>query len=99
MNGHERAEVLAAEIDRIFDEIRREPSVLAAERMCPYRLYWAACEAAEAARILETHHRKAGLTPENLEALERYGRIYERASLMLLEHFPYPHAQPPPPEL
>jgi intein/homing endonuclease len=58
----------------------------------------AAKESAEAARILETHRRKAGLTPEGLEALERYGRIYERASLILLEHFAYPHAQPPPPE-
>jgi len=98
MNAHERAEALCAELDRILQEIRRDPT-FPAEHRCPCRLYWAACEAAEAGRILETHRRKAGLTPEELEALERYGKIYERASLMLLELFPYPHAQPPPSEL
>lgn len=63
--------------------------------MCPCRLHRVACEAAEAARILETHRCKAQLTPEEVETLERYEGVYERASLILLEHFPYPHAQPP----
>jgi hypothetical protein len=97
MYGLERAEVLAAEVDRIFEEPRRAPTAPAAETMCPCRLYWVACEAAEAAeaaRILETHRRKARLTPEGLEALERYERIYERASLMLLEHSPIPTPSP-----
>ncbi len=91
MSGHERAEILAAELDRVLEKVRRDPP-FAAEAVCPYRLYRAACEAAEAARILETHRRKAGLTPEQVDALERYEMIYERANLILLEHFPYPHA-------
>jgi hypothetical protein len=97
MSGHERAEILVAELDRVLEEVRRDPP-FAAETVCPRRLHRAACEAAEAARILETHRRKAGLTPEEVVTLERYGMIHERANLMLLEHFPYPHAQPPPPE-
>jgi hypothetical protein len=88
MYALERAKILAAELDRILEEVRRAPSITAAETMRPCRLYWAACEAAEAARILETHRRRMELAPEEFEALERYGRIYERASLILLEHFP-----------
>lgn len=97
MSGHERAEILVAELDRVLEEVRRNPPV-GATTVCPCRLRRAACEAAEAARILEAHRRKAGLTPEEVETLERYGMIHDRAHLMLLEHFPYPHAQPPPPE-
>ncbi len=98
MYALERAKILAVELDRILEEVRCAPSITAAKTMRPCRLYWAACEAAEAARILETHRRRMELAPEEFEALERYKRIYERASLILLEHFPYPHAQPPPPE-
>lgn len=97
MSGHKRAEILVAELDRILEEVRRDPP-FAAETVCPCRLHRAACEAAEAARILEIHRRNAGLAPEGLEALERYEGVYERASLILLEHFPYPHAQSPPPQ-
>lgn len=99
MKDYNRAETLLTELDWIVEEVNRTPTVPGIKTACPCRLYWAACEAAEAARIMETHRRSAGLTPEGLEVLELYGRIYERAQIMLLEHFPYPHAQPPPPEL
>jgi hypothetical protein len=91
VSARERAEILVAELDLVLDEVRRDPP-FAAEAVCPYRLHRAAGEAAEAARILETHSRKAGLTPEQAYALERYETIHERAHLILLEHFPYPHA-------
>ena len=52
------------------------------------RLHWASRGAAEAVRILETHRRVAGLTPEGLEALERYRKFHEAAELILVGVFP-----------
>lgn len=99
MKDHHGAEALLTELDSILEEVEHAPTVAGTKTMCPCRLYWAACEAAETTRIMETHRRSAGLTAEGLEVLERYGRVYERVQIMLLERFPYPHAQPPPPEL
>lgn len=84
-------------VDALFKELERsllrdgpDGPILGAGWSC--RLYWAACETAEAARIFEAHRRRDGLTPEGHEALERYERIYESAELALLAHFPYAHA-------
>lgn len=99
MKDHHGAEALLTELDSILEEVEHAPTISGTKTMCPCRLYWAACEAAEAARIMEIHRRSAGLTAEDLEVLKSYGRVYERAQLMLLEHFPYSHAQVPPPEL
>jgi hypothetical protein len=97
MDDRETADVLSKELVLFLGE-RGGPDP-GADAEWPCRLYWAACEATEAVRIMETHRRKSGLSREQLAALEFYRQIYEHAELALLVHFPYPHARPPPPEL
>lgn len=81
----QRAEVLLREINAEMGE-----SGFAANVGVFRRLRWAARDAAEAVRILETHRRAGRLTPEGLETLERYRKFYEAAELILIGQYPYP---------
>lgn len=57
------------------------------------RPHWAA---REAVMLLETHRCAGRLTPEGLESLKRYKKLYEAAELVFIGHFPRlgtrPHA-------
>ncbi len=77
--------------EALLREMNPGPSVEAAANVGVFRrLHWASLGAAEAVRILETHRRAGRLTPEGLEALERYRKFYEAAELILVGNFPYP---------